>query len=57
MPYVAEHKAFCRNKSRYLVIREVVEVEDRRGVIISNTDRGKIISILCESCEAPAAWK
>ena len=57
MPYVAEHKASCKDKSRYLVTREVVEIEDRRGAIINNRDRGKVISILCESCKAPAVWK
>lgn len=39
MAYVAEHKASCKDKSRYLVTREVVEIEDRRGAIINNRDR------------------
>lgn len=57
MPYMAEHKESCKDKNRYLVTREVVEVEDRRGAIINNCDRGKVISILCESCKAHAVWK
>lgn len=57
MPYKAEHKASCKDRNRYIITREVVEIEDRRGVILSNTDRGKVISIQCESCRALAVWK
>jgi len=55
--YVAEHKAFCKDKNRYLVTQEVPHIEDKRGVIISNTDPGRVISIICESCKAPAVRK
>lgn len=57
MPYKCEHKASCKDKDRYMITREVVEIENRRGSIVNNSDRGKIISIQCESCHAPAVWK
>lgn len=57
MPYKAEHKASCANQGRYAVTRHVVEIEDRRGVILDNSDRGKVVSVECASCGAPAEWK
>ena len=57
MPYKVEHKASCENKNRFIVRREVFQIEDRRGVILSNNDPGKVLSIICESCRAPAVWK
>lgn len=57
MPYIAEHKKSCQDRNRYLITREVVEVVDRRGSILNNTDRGKVISERCASCDAPAKWK
>lgn len=57
MPYVAEHSETCKDKNRYKITREVVVFEDRRGVIVNNTDRGKVISVRCASCNAPAEWK
>jgi hypothetical protein len=29
--YVAEHDKFCKDKNRYIVIREVKEIVNRRG--------------------------
>lgn len=57
MPYVAEHRKSCKDKNRYKITREVVEFEDRRGAIVNNADRGKVISVRCASCNAPAEWK
>ena len=57
MPYVAKRKASCKDKSRYLITREIVEIEDRRGAILDNSDRGKVMLVICESCKAPAHWK
>jgi len=57
MPYEADHKESCKNQNRYIVTRQVDEVENRDGSILSNTDRGEIISRRCASCGAPAKWK
>lgn len=59
MPYVAEHKESCKNKDRYIIRSEIVVIENRRGAILDNSDRGrgKTLSIQCESCHAPAKWK
>lgn len=57
MPYVAEHEKSCQNKDRYLIIREVMVIEHRRGSILDNSDRGKVISVICENCKAPAVWR
>jgi len=57
MPYVAEHGKFCKDKNRYKITREVVEFENRLGSIVNNTDRGKVLSVRCASCNARAEWK
>ncbi len=54
MPYVAEHKKSCKDKDRYIIAREVVEFENRAGSILDNSDRGKVISVRCASCNATA---
>ena len=57
MPYVANHRESCRDQNRYKVIRLVLVIEDRRGVILNNSDRGEDISVSCENCNAPAEWE
>ena len=57
MPYVAEHKESCQDKSRYIIVREVKEIVHKRGAIFDNSDRGVVISERCASCGAPAKWK
>lgn len=57
MPYVAEHKESCKDKSRYIITRKVEEFVDKRGSIVNNSDRGEVISERCASCNAPAKWK
>lgn len=57
MPYVADHEKSCKDKNRYVITRKMVVIEDRRGVILSNSDRGEVLSVRCESCNAPAEWK
>ena len=57
MPYVAEHKESCKNKDRYVITREVKEIESRRGSVCDNSDRGVVISEKCANCGAPAKWK
>lgn len=57
MPYKAEHKASCADQGRYAVTRQVVVIEDGRGVILDNSDRGEDVSVKCASCGAPAEWK
>lgn len=56
MPYQANHKVSCKDRDRYQITREVVEFENKSGSIVDNKDRGKILSICCASCGAPAEW-
>lgn len=57
MPYVAEHKESCKDKTRYAITRTVTEIETVGGAICDNSDRGVVISKRCASCDAPAKWK
>ena len=56
MPYVAEHKEWCKNQSRYITTRIKIEVESSRGVILDNSDPGWVASAKCASCAAHAKW-
>jgi hypothetical protein len=57
MSYVAKHKPTCQNKDRYTIIRTIRVKENRRGVIVDNSDVGFITSIECTDCHAPAQWR
>jgi len=55
--YIAKHKPNCKNKDCYIIVRSVPEKVDKRGVILSNCERGFITSVKCADCNAPAQWK
>ncbi len=57
MPYKAEHKEWCEIKNCYAVTREVEIIEDKRGVVINNSDKGVVTSVRCKSCGSPAIWE
>lgn len=57
MPYQAEHEESCRDKSRYIVTRVKIEIENSEGSILDNSDPGWVASVRCGGCLAPAKWK
>jgi hypothetical protein len=54
MPYIAKHKRTCKDKSRYIVIKRVMEIEDSKGRTLDNSDPGTIMYMRCADCLAPA---